>query len=100
MRHDCRSHHILYFFLAFVRIIAEEKRKAEKMKESLKKQEELNKEAKETYQSLQSEVASKTKKLTKFFHKLQNAEQEIKDLQVIFYSFHKALYITVRVVYL
>lgn len=32
----------------------------------------------------QSEVSSKTKKLTKLFHKLQNAEQEIKDLQVSF----------------
>ncbi|KAL5272625.1 hypothetical protein ACHWQZ_G000735 [Mnemiopsis leidyi] len=63
------------------RKIAEEKRKADEMRHALKAKEEKAQEAKETFNNLQSEVSSKTKKLTKLFHKLQNAEQEIKDLQ-------------------
>ena len=40
--------------------------------------------------SVKEEVESKTKKLTKLFNKLQNAEQEIKDLQVVTQIWHKS----------
>ena len=45
---------------------------------------------KQTYMSVKEEVESKTKKLTKLFNKLQNAEQEIKDLQVVTQIWHKS----------
>ena len=49
--------------------------------------------------NFQAEVSSKTKKLTKLFHKLQNAEQEIKDLQVSSSPYSKIIQVVCLIKY-
>uniref|UniRef100_A0A0B7ATH0 Kinesin-like protein n=1 Tax=Arion vulgaris TaxID=1028688 RepID=A0A0B7ATH0_9EUPU len=63
------------------REIAEQQRKEREMQQKLEEKEETAIEFRETYQSLQQEVDSKTKKLKKLFAKLQATRQEIQDLQ-------------------
>ncbi|BFZ03932.1 hypothetical protein BsWGS_06970 [Bradybaena similaris] len=63
------------------REIAEQQRKEREMQQKLEEKEETAIEFRETYQTLQQEVDSKTKKLKKLFAKLQATRQEIQDLQ-------------------
>lgn len=61
--------------------LSEQKRKEREMLQALEKKEESALELQETYASLQQEVDVKTKKLKKLFAKLQQAKQEIQDMQ-------------------
>lgn len=61
-------------------LLAEERRKEREFQQMLEKQEEINLGLNQSFPNLQQEVDFKTKKLKKYFAKLQALKQEIKDL--------------------
>ena len=61
-------------------MLAEERRKEREYQQMLEKQEEINLGLNQSFPNLQQEVDFKTKKLKKYFSKLQALKQEIKDL--------------------
>ncbi|XP_076022411.1 kinesin-like protein KIF3B [Genypterus blacodes] len=61
--------------------IAEQKRREREMQQQMEYRDEETLELRETYSSLQHEVDAKTKKLIKFFAKLQAVKAEIHDVQ-------------------